>query len=104
MSSLIRENQNFLSLFLNTSQEQQKALLDTITDSQALLLSEIFLNIINIEHEKKDIKFLNNKLLILEKLSNRKNSNRYRKSFIRKHKLVISKILFHFKDQLISLL
>lgn len=104
MSELLRDHSNFLSLILNTDPIQQKSLLDSITPSQALLIGEIFLNLLNIEHEDKDFSFLKNKIRVLESLSKRNLSARYRRSLVRKHKVLILKILLHFKDNLSKLI
>lgn len=104
MSELLNDNSNFLSLLLNTSSDQQKALLDTVTADQAKLISEIFLNILDIEHDDNNIKFLKNKVPILETLSKSSVSNRYRRSYIKTHKRVILKIILFFKKELTNLL
>jgi hypothetical protein len=46
MGDLIRQQRHFLQLFVQTSSTQQKALLDTVTQSQLRVLSEIAHNII----------------------------------------------------------
>lgn len=104
MSELLKDNGNFLSLILDTAPNQQKAILNTITHEQALLLGEIFLNILNIEHEDRDINFLKNKVKLLEVLSNSKLSDRYRRGFVKRHKIPIIRILLHFKENLMKLL
>lgn len=104
MSELIRKNRNFLSLILSTSQEQQKAIINSITDNQALLLSEIFLNILELEHSERDFRFLKSKVGVLDKLAKHKFSKRSKRGFVKKHKLVILRILLHFKDELQELL
>lgn len=104
MSELIRDNSNFLSLILDTDPNQQKSLLDSITPSQSLLIAEIFLNLLNIEHSERDINFLKNKVRLLESLAKHNLSARYRRSLVKKHKVSILRILLHFKDNLTKLL
>lgn len=100
MSELLSDNSDFLGLLLKTSPKQQKALLDSITASQAQLIGEIFLNILDIEHDDADYKFLKNKVLVLEKLANNSLSARFRRGYIKKHKSIILKIINYFKDNL----
>ena len=48
MSKKINEQKAFLHLLLNTTKEQARALLYTVTPSQILVLSEIALNLLEL--------------------------------------------------------
>lgn len=100
MSQQISENRPFLTLLLNTSPEQQKALLLSVTPSQASALREIFYNILNIEHTLEDQKFIKRKIPLIRKLSKNKKSVKTQQTLVRKERIMIIKILNHFKSKL----
>lgn len=100
MSSQISENRNFLHLLLNTHPDQKKALLLSVTPSQASALREIFFNILNREHSLADQKFVKRKIPLIRKLSKNKKSAKAQQTLVRKERLMIIKTLDHFKQQL----
>lgn len=104
MSRVIDKNKSFLSLFLSTSQAQQRRLLETITEEQAQLLSEIAFNLLRINLDVDDRKFLKSRVPLLQLLSNKKSSDKYKIKIIKENRIPVTRILIHFKTQLEELL
>lgn len=104
MRGNLLEQRDYLSLLLKTSSLQQKALIDTITDEQVLLLSEIALNLLQLDLGYKGKKFLKSKVPLLKQVANTKRTEKFRGRIIRRNRLAILRILNFFKDPLLSLI
>lgn len=104
MRGFLEDHRDYLSLLLNTSPIQQKALIDTITEGQVLLLSEIALNLLQLEVGYKGKKFLKSKTELLQQLANKKRTEKFKARIIRNNRLSVLRILHFFKEPLLSLL
>lgn len=103
MSSRIRDNLAFLRLLLTTHVSQQKALLDSISESQANLISELLFNLLFVlPLNDKQQKALRRKQY-LKDLSKIKRSFKYRKAKIKVYKNQLVKLLDTYKSQLLDL-
>lgn len=58
MSKNIEENRDFLKLFLKTTREQQKFLINSLTDSQVHVLKEIIYNLPHLSLPRKYLTLL----------------------------------------------
>lgn len=93
----------YLSVLLNTHLPQQLALINSATLEQENILLEILLNILKLEHENKDKKFIKTKLRFLRNFD-RNKSLKIRKKYLKKHKKKVIQILNYFKNKLLTLL
>lgn len=74
MSTQIQKHKEFLMLLLRTNNLQARALLDTSTNEQINVFSEIAFNLRLIKHSKKISQQLKNHNHLLRKLSDKKLS------------------------------
>lgn len=100
MSDKVRENLSFFRLLLDTNQLQRKALLDTLSESQTNLISEIIFNLLYVlPIHAKERKALQRKVF-LKDIAKIKRSYKYRKTRIRKNRLQVLKLLDMYKEGL----
>ena len=103
MSTRIRDNSSFFRLMLSTHLAQQKALLDTISEKQTNLISELLFNLLFVlPLKEKEQKALRRKQY-LKDLSKIKRSFKYRKSKIKVYKTQLVKLLDTYKTQLMDM-
>ena len=103
MSSRIRKNTSFLSLLLTTHPTQQKALLDSVTESQANLISELVFNLLFVLPLKAKEQSSLRRKDFLKDLSKIKRSFKYRKAKIKTYKKQLLKVLDTYKTQLLDM-
>ncbi len=98
----LKENENYLKLLLSTSNQQQKALLETITDKQVDLLTEVIYNLLHVvpipSRERNSL--LRKK--ILKELAKVTRSHKYRHMRVRVNKKLIVDTLLRYSDQLLN--
>ncbi len=98
----LKENENYLKLLLSTSNQQQKALLETITDKQVDLLTEVIYNLLHVvpipSRERNSL--LRKK--ILKELAKVTCSHKYRRMRVRVNKKLIVDTLLRYSDQLLN--
>ena len=104
MSKQLDTNKNFIKLLLNTTKDQASALLDTITKEQIRLISEISLNVLNLDLPKKATQLVQRKKKLFEKLSKKQTPPKTKQSLIRKNYKHIILTLWSLKPQLEQLL
>ena len=100
MSKNVSLNKQFLHLLLTTSWEQGAALLDTVTTPQALLISEIALNLLQLPLQKKAAHLVRKKRKVLQKLADKKVGKLAKRKIIRKHYKFLLDLLLSVKLQL----
>lgn len=103
MSSKIVANTPFLSLLLTTSLSQQRALMQTLTDEQAVVILEILHNLAQLNHTPGDLGFLRKRKSFFRKFDKSVNLNK-RKRLLHLHKTLALKTLQHFQHKLLDLL
>ena len=104
MSKLLEENSPFLQLLLTTTPAQSLNLLNNITPSQALCISEICLNLLTLPLSQKETKIVKKNKELLKKLSKKKAAFISKSKFISKKRKDIYKLLILFKDPLLQLI
>lgn len=104
MSDILLENSIFIKLLLDTSKEQVRVLLQSITNRQILAISEICYNLLTITLDKTTKLLIKKRQKILKKLSNKKISLMNKRKLIRKHYIQLSHTLLHVKDKLLTVL
>lgn len=104
MSDILLTNQYFIKLLLDTTNEQSRALFQSITNKQILVISEICFNLLLISVDKSTQLIIKKRKKILEKLSNKKISLLNKKRIIKKHYIQLRHTLLHIKDKLLELL
>ena len=104
MSTQLQKHKEYLTLLLSTNNLQARAILDTSTNEQINILSEIALNLRLIKHSKKIIEKLKNHNHLLKKLSDKKLSISNKRIIVRKYRKQIIKLLQLFKNQLLQLI
>lgn len=102
MSRNIAENSTFLKLLFDTSQEQQRSLLFSLTDSQLRVIKEIFVNLTHLIIPRKVKKILKRPNFI--KLSKRKTSLKQSRNIVQRYHKDIIYVLLNVKTQLQELL
>lgn len=104
VSHRMKENEFFLRLLLNTTSQQQKVLLDTVTDNQLDLLSEVIHNILYVvpiaQQERKSL--LRKQVLV--ELAKIKRSYKYRRTRVKVNKKEVMNILVKYARELLSTL
>ena len=85
MSKHFSKNREFLHLILHSTKDQAVALIDTITPDQALLLSEIAHNVLQLPLPKKAQHLVNTKRKLFIKIADKKTTKDTKKRIIRKH-------------------
>ena len=104
MSETLMLNKHFINLFLNTSKQQQKALFETITNNQILVVSEICYNLLKLELNGETQQIVKKRKKILQKISNHKLTIKNKKKLIVKHYKQLNVILLTVKDKLLELI
>ena len=104
MSNNLNEHSYFIKLLLETSKQQARALLETVTNKQVIVISEICLNLLTIPLDKETASIINRRKQILKKLSNSKLTVKIKRRLIATHYRQISHTLLHIKNQLLDLL
>ena len=104
MSDTLLTNQYFIKLLLDTTNEQSRALFQSITNKQIQVISEICFNLLLISVDKSTQLIIKKRKKILEKLSNKKISLLNKKRIIKKHYIQLRHTLLHIKDKLLELL
>lgn len=103
MSSKIAANTPFLALLLTTTLAQQKALMQTLTEEQNLVILEILHNLGQLNHTPGDLSFLSKRKAFFRKF-NKINNLSKRKRHLHLHKTIVLKTLQHFQHKLLELL
>lgn len=101
---LLKKETDFISLLLKTSKEQRLALLASATESQVLLLTEIFENIKSSELSDEEKKFLRRRKKLFDFLTSKYKSHKERRLqfWENRHRLLM--ILDKFKPHLAHVL
>ncbi len=102
MSALLLANAPFLSVLLNTTKQQQRKILQSLTPIQEKLLIEIFTNLVILPHNDEDNLFIKKKRHFLKHFTN-DISIRTKRLQLKRITYVI-KILEHFKGKIQALL
>lgn len=104
MSPRIKNNASFLHLFLTSTLPQQKALLDTITEPQTDLISEIIHNLLyEVPIDAKERKRLLRRST-LKDIAKIKRANKYRRNKIKAYKKQLIKILESYAENILQML
>ena len=102
MTTRLRENEIFARLMLTTSRQQQKAILDTLTDEQVGVITEILYNLLYVvpmnDRERKSL--LRKK--IYKDIANVKRSHRFRRSKIRASIQQLLNLINNYSTQILS--
>ena len=104
MSKRLVNNKCFITLLLNTTGEQSKALLYTITEDQVFVISEIFHNLNTLPLPTKTKNALRKRKLFVHKLDSHKLSWKTKRRFIEINYKFVLEIFLGIKTQLKSLL
>ena len=103
MLAKIKDNLSFFRLLLETDTAQQKAILDTITERQANLISELVFNLLHVlPIQAKARKSLQRKTF-LKDIAKIQRTYKYRKSRIRKNRAQLVRLLETYKQELLQL-
>jgi hypothetical protein len=94
----------FIKLLINTTSEQARALLYTITDQQSLAISEILYNLPQLPLSTAVQKLLSKRKRVIAKIGNKKTKIRTRKLLIRKHMNQILSTILAVKKELTELI
>ena len=100
MSKHIAKNTHFLSLLLNTSNDQAIALLYTATPEQLQLLSEIAYNLLELPLNKKAVHLVKAKKQFFETFAHKKLAQAQKIRLLRKHSEHLLTTLLAVKGQL----
>ncbi len=102
MTSRLRENESFARLMLTTSRQQQKAILDTLTDEQVAVITEILYNLLYVvpmnDRERKSL--LRKK--VYKDIANAQRSHRFRRSKIRASMQQLLNVINNYSTQILS--
>ena len=104
MSDRIRDNSSFLRLLLTTHSSQQKALLDTLSDEQVDLLSEVIYNILYTVPIPNNTRKKLQRKKYLKDIARIKRSRAFRRRHVRGKKRDIIKLLDTFAKELVTLI
>ena len=104
MSSRIRDNAPFLQLLLTSHLPQQKALIESASDEQVDLLTEVIHNLLYVVPIAHSVRRKLQRKVYLKDLANIKRSRKFRKSHMRKRKSDLLKVLMPFASDLLALL
>jgi len=104
MSKSVLKEKFFLILLLSTEKEQARALLDTVTNNQVSVISEIIYNCQQLTLPKKAALLFKRRKLYLSKISNKSISVNTRKQLIRSHYRQLLDTLLSIKNKLLELL
>lgn len=103
MSTHIQKNKSFLDLLLQTSKRQAKALLNTITSEQVLLIIEVIKNILELILPKKARYYVERKRKLLQKIIAKSISKTKKALLIKKHSSLLLLLFYAIKQQLLGL-
>lgn len=103
-SVLLRSEQNFLRLLLQTSREQGCLLLGTATSKQIGAICEIALNLLTQVLPKAIRSIVRRHKLLLEKLAKTKLAIQSKARLLKKHCKIILRILLSIRDLLLDLI
>jgi len=104
MSKEVVKHKHFLELLLNTHDYQARALLDTVSNDQVDVISEIAFNLNDIKHSDSVQQGMRFQKHLLKKLANRNVSNNKKKIIIRHNRKQLLKVLKLFRRDLLSLI
>ena len=106
MSRRLAENRSFLTLLLEQGDKgQQRALIQTITNSQLDAIGEIFYNLIHIVPvNKSEEKVVKRSRKILHRLSAISKSPASRRKLLKGNRVKFLRILHHFSDRLLDVI
>ena len=104
MSKTITQEKEFLHLLLNSTKEQSRALLYTITPRQVLAISEIAQNLLALPLPNTIKSVIERRRRALHKIGNKSVSLRTRSTTIKKHMTQLLNTLKLVKSQLQELL
>ena len=104
MSKLLQSNSYFLNFILQTPKKQALLLLQNTTTDQALVLSEIALNLLQLPLNKKEKKIVAKNKALLTKLSKKKLNKKLREKLISKNKEKVYNILKSIEVSLLKLI
>ena len=90
------EGEDFLHFLLETTREQQKALLVTATSDQILTLVEIAYNLSRLEDLGPQQRFISH-------LGKQNHTSRYKRTLVRKYATRLLKVLNAHKERLLEL-
>ena len=100
MSKRILKHKEFLHLLLNSTKDQARALLYTITPEQVSAISEIVLNLLELPLPNTVKTILQRRRKVFKKISDKMLSVRTRTSLIKKHMTLMLSTLHLVKSQL----
>ena len=103
MTKHLINNTPYLNLILSTSQEQALALLHTATPDQALFISEIAKNVLQLPLPKKAQHYVNKRKSLYKQLSKKTLSKQNRLRIIRKNAKHLLTLLLSLREQLSEL-
>ena len=105
MSKILRKVKHFLTLLLTTSDEQKRALLESVTDEQIHAITEIIHNLLHVvditPEARKDLK---KRMHVLSKLSKKKASVRSKRNLLFTHARLVLKTLKLIQGPLLALI
>lgn len=100
MSTRLKENVHFFRLLLSAEKSQQRALMQTVSDSQTNLLSEVLYNFLNHFPIEQTVRKRLLRKTYLRDIANLKRSIKFRKARIKKHTRDILSLLMQYRAPL----
>ena len=104
MSKRLTRQKAFIDLVLNSETNQANALIETITDDQALTLIEILLNLHRLKVSRQTSQLLIKRKRLFRQLMSSKVKSQRKKYLIKKHRRQILDTLKSVKSKLLGLL
>ena len=104
MSKIISQEKSFLHLLLNSTKDQSRALLYTITPKQVLVISEIVHNLLHLPLPTSVQPVIHKRRKALQRIGNKTSSLRTKSAFIKKHMTLLLNTLQLVKLQLQELI
>jgi hypothetical protein len=104
MSELLLRNQHFLNFLLSENGRQQSAVLSLITPEQTDAITEIVHNALILPKSSLEQSEVDKRKQVYNKIGNSKLSYKTRRGLIRKHRILILRLLDLFKERLLEVL
>ena len=104
MSRLLQSNSTFLHFLLETSKRQALLILQNTTPEQALVISEVALNLLHLPLTPKEERRVHHHKVLLKKLSKKKITKKAREKIISKNKNSIYDLFKVIQESLFKLI
>jgi hypothetical protein len=100
MSELMYRNRHFIRFLLDENRSQQSAVISLLTPDQADVISEIVHNIGILPKSDSEREVVTKRKSILNRIGNRNLSYKTRRTLIKRHKILILRLLETFKNKI----